>query len=79
MGQAENAGLCSVGGGLSTCFFERDEREAAEFEFAAASEDGKPLDPTPDAGGLNLQIEALAVAIAASLGRRRVFTNFTFA
>ena len=65
---ATGAGELAVGEGERAGLLERDEREAAEPEFAAASADGDPLDPTPAAGRLDVEVQALAVAIPAGRG-----------
>ena len=67
-GSPPAAGELAVGEGERAGLLERDEREAAEPEFAAASADGDPLDPTPAAGRLDVEVQALAVAIPAGRG-----------
>ena len=47
---------------------ERDEREAAESGFAAAPADDEPLYAAARAGGLDIEVQAVAVTVAAGLG-----------
>ena len=47
---------------------ERDEREAAEPERAGLAADDDPLHPAAGAGRVNLEVQTVAVAVAAGLG-----------
>ena len=58
------AGGLTVGDGLLAGLGERDEWDAAETEFAAASSDDEPLDPAPSAGRLDEEVESLTVAVS---------------
>ena len=51
----------AVGEGLGARFGERDEREAAESQFPPPALDHEPLDPIPRAGGMNLDVKAVAI------------------
>jgi len=75
------AGPAFVGEGVTSCaselaigesllagLLERDEREAAKSKFSAAATDGEPLDPTPATGWLNIEVQAVTVAVAPGLG-----------
>ena len=82
LGQWVAAAACDLAFGdrQGARFLERDEREGAEAQLAPPAADDQPLDPAPRAARLDLQVEAVAVAVApgacdvADEGRReRVF------
>ena len=59
---ASGAGKPAVGERLGAGFLKRDEREAAESEFASSAADGESLNPASGAGRLDFEVEAVAVA-----------------
>jgi len=63
-GVAAGAGQLAVGEGQLAGLGERDEPGGAEAEFAASAADDEPLDPTSLAGGLDEQVQAVAVGVA---------------
>ena len=67
-GVAAGPGQHAVGEGLLAGLGERDERGGAESEFAAPAADDEPLDPAPGPGGLDEQVQAVAVCVPS--GRR---------
>ena len=76
---AARAGEPAVGEGLGAGVLERDEREAAEPEFAATAADDEPLYPAARTGRLHVEVQAVAIAVPAGLcyvadegGRERV-------
>ena len=76
---ASGAGEPAVGEGLGAGVLERDEREAAESEFAASAADDEPLYPAAGAGRLDVKVQAIAITVASGLcyvsdegGRERV-------
>ena len=58
----------AVGKGLGAGVLERDEREAAEAEFAAPAADDELLDPAAGAGWLDIEVQAVAIAVPPGLG-----------
>ena len=56
-------GQHAVGEGQFAGLGERDERGGAESEFAAPAADDDPLDPASRSGGLDEQIQAVAVRV----------------
>ena len=64
---ASGAGEPAVGEGRRAGVLERDKREAAEPEFAAASADDEPLYPAAGAGRLHVKIQPVAIAVASGL------------
>ena len=67
-GVAAGAGELAVGEGLGAGLLERDEGKAAEADLAPPAVDGEPLHPAAAARRLDLQVQALAVAVAAGPG-----------
>ena len=65
-GVAPVAGQLPVGERLLSRFLERNQGESAEPELGSAATDGEALDPAPAARGPDVEIEALAVAIASA-------------
>ena len=70
LGQRVAAGAreSAVGEGLFARFLQRHQREAAESELATPAADHEPLQPTPPAGRVDLEVEAVAVTVPAGLG-----------
>ena len=66
-GIATGAGETAVGEGLGAGVLERDEREAAEPEFAAPAADDESLYSAAGAGRLHVAVEAVAVAVPSGL------------
>ena len=60
-GVAPGAGELAVGQGQLARLGERDERGGAESELAAAAADDDALDPASRSGGLDEQVQAVAV------------------
>ena len=76
---SSGAGEPAVGERLGAGVLERDEREAAESEFAAPAADDEPLYPAARTGRLHVEVQAVAVTVPAGLcyvadegGRERV-------
>ena len=65
---AAQAGQHAVGEGLLAGLGERDERGGAESEFAAPAADDEPLDPASRPGGLDEQVQPVAVGVASGRG-----------
>ena len=65
VGQRVSAGPgeLAVGEGQFAGFGQRDERGGAESEFAPSSADDEPLDPASGAGGLDEQVQPVAVSV----------------
>ena len=63
---AARAGELAVGKGLLAGLGERDERDGAESELAAAAADNEALDPASGFGGLSEEIQAVAVGASAA-------------
>ena len=61
---APRAGELAVGARLLARLGERDQRDAAEAEFAAAA--AEPLDPASRPGGLDEKVQAVAVTMPAA-------------
>ena len=66
-GIAPLAGQLPIGESLLPGFLQRDQGESAEPELGTTATDGEALHPTPAARGPNIEIEALAVAVASGL------------
>ena len=58
----------AVGEGLLAGVGERDERGGAESEFAAPSADDEPLDQAAGAGGLDEEVQPVAVSVPSLRG-----------
>ena len=66
LSQRVAAGVGQLGDGqrLLAGLSQRDEREVAESELAAATADDGPLDPDYGACGLDKQVQAVAVGVS---------------
>ncbi len=65
---AARPGQHPVGERLLASLGERDERGGAEPEFAAPAADDEPLDPASRPGGLDEQVQAVAVSVSSWRG-----------
>ena len=64
---AARAGELAVGERPLAGFGQRDEREAAEAEHARLAADHEPLHPTSRPGRVDVQVQAVAISVAAGL------------
>lgn len=61
------AGELAIGEGFLARFLERNERKSTEPEFGSTTANGEALDPTPAAGGPDIEIKALSITIPSGL------------
>ena len=66
---AARVGQHAVGEGLLAGFGERDECGGAESELPASAADDEPLDPASGSGGLNEEVQAVAVGVLSRRSR----------
>ncbi len=66
-GIAALTGELAVGKGFLARFLERNERKSAEPKFGSTAADGEALNPTPAAGGPDIEIETLSITIPSGL------------